>query len=119
MRKRAIEELKNYRDQVFVVVFTAEWCNNCATNFPILALFTNECGLRVRVFSGLKRDVLNPKVTWRVPPSPPDLDKFGVEKIPHMSVRDMNGKELGRIIENPDLGMSVEEEIVHLASLYR
>lgn len=109
LKESVIEELKSYADQVFVVVFTAEWCNNCTANVPVLVLLANESGLRVRVFSGLKRDILNPKVTWRIPPSPSEVRELGVEKIPHLSVIDMNGRELGWIIENPTPGMTLRK----------
>jgi len=40
-------------------------------------------------------DVLNPKRKWRIPPSPPEVETFKVDKIPLMIIIDRKGKELG------------------------
>jgi hypothetical protein len=42
-----------------LVVFSAQWCKDCATNIPVLALISEATGVDVRVFGGLKKDPLS------------------------------------------------------------
>jgi hypothetical protein len=111
-----IEELKKYVNKLFVIVFSAEWClKDCAPNVPVLALLANKTGLNVRVFGGLTRDPSNPKERWKVPPSPPEVKDFKVEKVPTIIIFDANGRELGKIIENPAPNKTIEEGILEFA----
>jgi len=109
-----VEELKKRVDEIFVVVFSAEWCKDCAANVPVLALLADKTGLKVRVFGGLQKDPLNPKEKWRIPPSPPEVREFKVERTPHVVIFHTNGRELGKIIENPAPNRTMEEEILQL-----
>ncbi len=97
-----------------IVVFSAEWCKDCAANVPVLALLAEKTGVKVRVFGGLKTDPLNPKERWRIPPSPPEVKTFNVQKTPHIIMFDKQGKQLGTIIENPKPENTLEEEILHI-----
>jgi hypothetical protein len=116
LKEKVIEELKKYKDKLFVIVFSAEWClKDCTPNIPVLALLADQAGLKVRVFGGLIRDPLNPKERWRILPSPPEVRDFKVEKVPTIIVLDMSGRELGKIIEEPSPGKTLEEEILELA----
>lgn len=116
LKEDVAEELKKYADKLFVLVFSAEWClKDCAPNIPVLVLLADRTGLRVRVFGGLMRDPLNPKERWRIPPSPPEVRDFQVEKVPTIIVFDTSGRELGKIIEEPSSGKALEEEILELA----
>jgi len=116
LKEEVAGELKRYKNKVFVVVFSAEWClKDCAPNVPVLPLLADKTGIAVRVFGGLMRDPLNPKERWRIPPSPPEVRDFKVEKVPTIFVFDKNGEELGKIVENPSAGRTLEEEILDLA----
>ncbi|KPV65265.1 MAG: hypothetical protein AOA65_0300 [Candidatus Bathyarchaeota archaeon BA1] len=63
-----------------MVVFSAEWCKDCTNNVPVLWLISELRGLEIRVFGHLKTDPLNPRERWKIPPSPPEVKDFGVEK---------------------------------------
>ena len=116
LEKDVVEELKRYADKLFVLVFSAEWClRDCATNVPVLALLSEKAGLKVGVFGGLIKDSLNPNEEWRIPPTPPEVKDFNVIKVPHIVIFDMNGRELGTIIENHAPGKTLEEEILEYA----
>jgi hypothetical protein len=116
LKEDVAEELKKYADKLFVLVFSAEWClKDCAPNVPVLVLLADKAGLKVQVFGGLMRDPLNPKERWRIPPSPPEVRDFQVEKVPTIIVFDTSGQELGKIIEEPSPGKTLEEEILQLA----
>ncbi|MFQ6052772.1 MAG: TlpA family protein disulfide reductase [Candidatus Bathyarchaeia archaeon] len=111
---KVVEALKRHAGRAVVVVFSAEWCPDCARNVPVLGLISEATGLEVRVFGHLKRDPLNPKARWRIPPSPTEIKEFDVSKIPHIAVLDTEGAVIGEIIENPPEGKSLEEALLHV-----
>jgi len=110
----AIGKLKNLVNNIVVVAFSAEWCKDCAANIPVLALISEATELKVRIFGGLKKDPLNPKRKWSIPPSPPEVEEFQVDKIPLILVFNKEGTELGRIVENPKEGLTLEEELLQI-----
>jgi thiol-disulfide isomerase/thioredoxin len=112
MNVKTLNKLKRLANNYVVVAFSAEWCKDCAANIPILALTSEITGLEVRIFGGLKRDPLNPTRKWSIPPSPPEVEKFHVDKIPLILVFNKEGKEIGRIVENPKA--TLEEEILQI-----
>jgi len=112
--QEANKRLKKEANKYTVVVFSAEWCKDCTKNVPVLWLISESTGLEVRVFGHLKKDPLNPKTKWRIPPSPTEVKTFDVEKIPWILIFDKEGKEIGKIIENPKFTGSVEEELLYL-----
>lgn len=114
LKKDVVKELKKYVDKMFIVVFSAEWCKDCAANVPVLALLADKIELKVRVFGGLKKDPLNPNEKWRIPPSPPEVKEFEVERTPHTVIFHIDGRELGKIIENPAPNKTMEEERLQL-----
>jgi len=114
------DAIKRLRDEVAkytVVVFSADWCKDCANNIPVLALISEFTGLEVRVFGHLKIDPLNPRERWKIPPSPPEVKTFGVKKIPWIVIFDKQGREIGKIIENPEHTDSLEEELLYVIQL--
>jgi len=114
LKEDVVEELKKYVDEIFVVVFSAEWCKDCTANVPVLALLAQKIALKARVFGGLKKDPFDPNEEWKIPPSPPEVKEFRVGKIPHIVVFHLTGQELGRIVEKPASGKTMEEEILQL-----
>lgn len=111
LKQETIRQLKKFADKYVIIAFSAEWCKDCAANIPVLALISEATRLEVRIFGGLKRDPLNPERKWRIPPSPPEVETFHVDKIPLMIVFDKEGKEVGRIIENPKHMPTLEQEL--------
>lgn len=118
VKENIVEELKRYAEKVVIIVFSAEWCKDCIANVPVLALLSQKAELNVRVFGGIKKDPLNPREKWRIPPSSPEIKDFGVEKLPHIIIFDLNGVEIGKIIENPSAGRVLEEEILNFVKEY-
>ncbi|MEM3783499.1 MAG: thioredoxin family protein [Candidatus Bathyarchaeia archaeon] len=106
--------LRNFANDYLIVAFSAEWCKDCAANIPILALISEITGLEVRVFGGLKRNPLSQDKKWSVPPSPPEVETFCVDKIPYILVFDKKGEKVGEIVENPEKGLTLEEEILKI-----
>ena len=112
--EEVVQKLKRYAKDLVIVVFSAGWCKDCAANVPVLALLAEKTGVKVRVFGGLKKDPLNPREIWRIPPSPPEVKTFNVQKAPHIIIFDKRGKELGTIIERSKPENTLEEEILDI-----
>ena len=111
LQTAAVDELKKHAHNYFIVAFSASWCKDCAQQIPVLALIAENTRLEVRVFGGLKGDPLSHTSKWRIPPSPPEVLTFNVEKIPLIIVFDQNGTELDRIAESPKRFPTLEQEI--------
>ena len=116
LKEGVVKELKKYADRLFVLVFSAEWCKDCVANIPILALLEEKSGLKVGVFGGLEKGTLNFKEKDGKPLSLSVAKEFGIERIPHIVIFDIKGRELGKIIENPSPSKTLEEEILDLAT---
>ncbi len=110
----ATKELKNLAKGYTVVVFSAEWCPDCKRNVPVLDLLSEAAGLEVRVFGHIMRDAKSSTRKWAVPPSPPEVEEFGVTKIPFIVVLDKNGDKVGEIIENPPPDKTLEQALLDI-----
>jgi len=119
LNQRAVNQLKKVAGKYVIVVFSAEWCKDCAVNIPVLALISEATGLEVRIFGGLKKDSLSHTRKWRIPPSPMEVETFQVDKIPLMIVLDKEGRDIGRIIENPREKPTLEEELVNITGAFQ
>ncbi|MGQ9623838.1 MAG: thioredoxin family protein [Candidatus Bathycorpusculaceae bacterium] len=116
LNPEAVNKLKNLAKEYVIVVFSAEWCKDCAANIPVLTLISEATGLEVRIFGGLMKDPLSHTRKWRIPPSPSEVERFQVDKIPFIIVFDKNGVEIGRVIENPKKMPTLEQEILQIIS---
>jgi thiol-disulfide isomerase/thioredoxin len=114
LNQEAVNQLKKVADKYVIVAFSAEWCKDCAVNIPVLALISEATELEVRIFGGLKKDPLGHTRKWRIPPSPQEVETFQVDKIPLIIVLDKNGKNVGKIIENPREKPTLEEELIQI-----
>ncbi len=114
LHKEAVDQLKQFAHSCVVVAFSASWCKDCAQNIPVLALIAETTGLQVRVFGGLMKDPLSHTSKWRIPPSPPEVITFNVDKIPLIIVFDVNGREIGRIVESAKRCPTLEQELCEI-----
>ena len=112
--EEAVSKLRVFAKEYVIIVFSAAWCKDCASNIPALAVISEGSGLEVRVFGGLKKDVLEPGHKWRIPPSPQEAETFRVDKIPLIIVADQKGIEVGRIVENPASQPTLEQELYEI-----
>jgi thiol-disulfide isomerase/thioredoxin len=110
----ALNQLKRIAGKHVIIAFSALWCKDCASNIPVLALLSGAAGVEVRVFGGLKKDPLNPRRKWRIPPSPPEVEAYKIEKLPTIIVVDAEGWEKGRIVEKPTRMPALEQEICEI-----
>ncbi len=116
LKRETINQLKKFANNYYIVAFSAGWCKDCAGNIPVLALISEATDLEVRIFGSLKKDPLSHTKKWRIPPSPPEVETFDVDKIPLIMVFDKKGEEIGKIIENPREESTIEEELLRIIS---
>jgi hypothetical protein len=114
LHKEAVDQLKQFARSYMVVAFSASWCKDCAQNILVLALIAETTGLQVRVFGGLMKDPLTHTSKWRIPPSPPEVITFNVDKIPLIIVFEVNGREIGRIVESAKRCPTLEQELCEI-----
>jgi thiol:disulfide interchange protein len=114
LNQEAVNQLKKVADKYVIVAFSAEWCKDCAVNIPVLALISEATESEVRIFGGLKKDSLSHTRKWRIPPSPQEVETFQVDKIPLIIVFNKEGKDIGKIIENPRKKPTLEEELIQI-----
>lgn len=108
----AVASLEPSAKDYFVLAFSAAWCEDCSKYIPVLALLAEATGLEVRVFGKIKTDPLSQDSLWRIPPSPPEVLTFDVQKLPWILLYDRQGNEIGRIVEQPSQADTIEEELV-------
>ena len=125
-RKRAyqlgaetVKQLKKLEEKYMVVAFSAIWCKDCAVNIPVLALLSEETGLEVRVFGGIRKDPLSHLHKWRVPPSPPEIESFKIDKLPSILIIHSAGNEIGRIVETPKVQPTLEQELLEIIKTWQ
>jgi thiol-disulfide isomerase/thioredoxin len=117
-KAEVLESIKKSADQFVVVAIGADWCKDCVTNIPVLELIQEATGMPIYVLGGVKTDPLNPNHQWAVPPSPPEVDTLNIKAIPTILLYTPDGTEIARIIENPQILPTLEEELLYLIENY-
>jgi thiol-disulfide isomerase/thioredoxin len=112
--QNVIRDMKKIAKSYSVFVFSAEWCPDCQRNVPVLDLIADATSLEVRVFGHIMRDTKSREKKWAIPPSPIEVNEFGVVKIPHVVVFNREGKRVGEIIENPPINKSLEKALLDI-----
>jgi len=113
-KREVLENLRKIAKDFIVVVIGASWCKDCVTHTPVLEIIHKLTGLQVVVLGGVKTDPLNPKRQWAVPPSPPEVNTLKITRIPTILIYSIEGKEVGRIIEHPQIKPILEEELLYI-----
>lgn len=112
--QEAMSKLRESAGKYVIIAFSAGWCKDCVTNIPVLALINEAARIEVRVFGGLKKDPLGQERKWRIPPSPREVETFNVDKIPLIVIADREGREIGRVVENPKQQPTLEQELCEI-----
>jgi thiol-disulfide isomerase/thioredoxin len=110
----AVDKLRETVRDLTVVVFAAAWCGDCKRAMPVMQLLEEQLGFEVLVFSKIKTAPLDPDRQWAVPPSPPEVNEWGVTAIPWFNFYDSEGNLVGTLIEKPTVKETLEEEILHV-----
>jgi thiol-disulfide isomerase/thioredoxin len=114
-----VKQLKKLEEKYMVIAFSAIWCKDCAVNIPVLALLSEETGLEVRVFGGIRKDPLSHLHKWRIPPSPPETESFKIDKLPSILIIHSAGNEIGRIVETPKVQPTLEQELLEIIKTWQ
>jgi len=97
---RTINKFSGLTDRYFFVVFATEWNAECRTQLPNLAkvfMAANNAALNVKVIDfDENRDI---------------ADEVRVLRIPTVIVHNRAWREIGRFVEKPTYGATLEEEL--------
>ncbi|NMC06894.1 MAG: hypothetical protein GYA24_16870 [Candidatus Lokiarchaeota archaeon] len=96
-----------------LVIFSGSWCKDCQEIIPILAKICQVTKIPMKILGGAKFSQQKPP-TWHVPPSPPEMNELGIERIPALLFIDKNGIEVLRFYERPPVGKSLEQHLLDL-----
>ena len=95
-----IDKFSSVTDRYFFVVFATEWNSECRAQLPNL----------MKVFISASNAALNVKVI-DFDENRDIADELNVLRIPTIIVHDRSWKELGRFIEKPQHGATLEVEL--------
>ena len=109
-----VDELRDALKDLTLVVFSAAWCGDCKRAMPVILQIEEQLGLEVLVFSKIKTAPLDPDRQWAVPPSPPEVNEWGVTAIPWFNFYDSEGSLVGTLIEKPTVKETLEAEILYV-----
>lgn len=109
-----VDELRIALKDLTVVVFSAAWCGDCKRAMPVMMQIEEQLGLEILVFSKIKTAPLDPNHQWAIPPSPPEIDEWGVTAIPWLNFYDAEGNLVGTLIEKPTVKDTLEAEILYI-----
>ena len=100
-----VDKLAAVNSRYFMVVFSAEWNGECRAQIPSLAkllIQTNNSNVSVKVVDfDENRDI---------------AEEMRVLRIPTIVVHDKSWKEIGRFVEKPQHGATLEEELWEIVS---
>jgi thiol-disulfide isomerase/thioredoxin len=105
--------LEKIHQTVKILGIGASWCGDCARNVAHMIKIQEKFKknvVTINILGGIKKKLGG---GWAVPPSPPEaLDpKFDLIHIPIFYLFDGNDNCFGRIVENPTLAPTLEEEL--------
>ncbi|MHA1933837.1 MAG: thioredoxin family protein [Candidatus Thorarchaeota archaeon] len=108
------QQIKVIAADLTVVVLSAAWCGDCKVALPILLHLEEKINLEIRCFGGIKTAPLDPEHQWAIPPSPQEMDDWGVTAIPWLEFINSNGNRVGFIREKQTVKDTLEAEILHV-----
>jgi len=99
-KTETIDKFSSLTDRYFFVVFATEWNAECRAQLPNLA----------KLFIATKNPALNVKVI-DFDENRDIADEMNVLRIPTVIVHDRAWREIGRFVEKPQRGGTLEEEL--------
>ena len=108
------QQIKEIAADITVVNLSAVWCKDCKVALPVLLHLEEKINLDIRCIGGIKTAPLDPDRQWAIPPSPQEMDDWGVTAIPWLEFIDGNGNRVGSIREKQTVKDTLEAEILHV-----
>ena len=104
-KQEIVDNFSSLNSRYFVVVFSAEWNGECRAQIPSLAklmIQANNSNISVKVVDfDQNRDI---------------AEEMQVLRIPAIVVHNRSWKEIGRFVEKPQHGATLEEELWEIVS---
>ncbi|MHA1959536.1 MAG: thioredoxin family protein [Candidatus Thorarchaeota archaeon] len=113
----SVEKLRKYEKEFTIVAVFADWCGDARKAIPVLSLLEENTAFEIRARGGMTKPPYGeePKRNWAVPPSPAEVDTFGITSSPTILVfRKDTGEEVGRIKTRPRMTRTIEDEILKI-----
>jgi len=114
LNTKAVERLKILCEDYTCVILYADWCGDSRRALPVLALIEEETGKKVPALGGMTKPPYGSDKLWAVPPSPREVDIFGITSSPTILIFNNRGEEIGRIKTRQRMTPTIEEEIVKI-----
>jgi thiol-disulfide isomerase/thioredoxin len=120
-----IDEIRKIIDEkeevIKTLVIGADWCPDCNVNTPKMIQVRDKLNnekIGLKILYGVKVKAIRKKGEryWHPTQSPPEATdpKFDLNKIPTIYFFNKEGTYLGRIVENPRAGSTIEEDMLEI-----
>ena len=110
----AISKLIDFANEYHIVVIFADWCGDARKAVPVLSLIEQATEMKIVALGGMTKPPYGSDKFWAVPPSPVEVDIFGITSSPTVLIFDSEGIEIGRIKTRPKMEPTLEQEIVKI-----
>jgi len=114
LNQKAVSKLRELMKEYYVVILFADWCGDSRRALPVLALLEKELEKPLIALGGMTKPPYGSNKFWAVPPSPPEVETFGVTSSPTIIIFGEDGKEVGRIKTRAKMTPTIEEELVKI-----
>jgi hypothetical protein len=81
---------------------------------PVLSLIEEATEMKIIALGGMTKPPYGSAKHWAVPPSPVEVDIFGITSSPTILIFNSKGEEIGRIRTRPKMEPTLEQEIVKI-----
>jgi len=120
-----IDEIRKFIDDkeevIKTLVIGADWCPDCNVNTPKMIQVRDKLNkekIELKILYGVKVKAIRKKGEryWHKTKSPPEAvdPKFDLNKIPTIYFFNKEGNYLGRIVENPRVNSTIEEDMLEI-----
>jgi len=114
LNNEAVERLKILCEDYTCVILYADWCGDSRRALPVLALIEEQTGRKIPALGGMTKPPYGSDKLWAIPPSPPEVEIFGITSSPTILIFNKEGEEIGRIKTRQRMKPTIEEEIVKI-----
>jgi len=114
LNTKALERLKILYEDYACAIFYADWCGDSRKALPVLALIEEQTGKKIPALGGMTKPPYGSNELWAIPPSPKEVEIFGITSSPTILIFNKEGEEIGRIKTRQRMTPTIEEEIVKI-----